>query len=406
MRPKKKVQLAKCVESLSKEVSQDQEVQLARVGDKIYLTPVYKYAATLRKQSDTLLEEGGWGRKLSGDYVEEGIKGILLELSEHPTGNRALPLLEQLADSFDAYNEQRTVYVPLEGIKMTDVEELHLGDVVLKKMTEDQKKEVAQAFDTEEDSETFLGRLGTVPYAEVTVVAEPVKAWEVAQDRMRDVLDLLRYLMPFLSNEYRDPDINLLGSNASSLPLAAVHSGKFEDLFGSFRDLPTSVEISQEAMKEMEDLGFFEAVKFAGKEEKTDLERAVLRGIQWASNSQGQRQYGNKLLNLIIALECLLPSERSGGSNWNAEGVALLLGPNPPTRRAIRDRVRGLYRKRNNVVHGGESEEVTRNDVVWARMQVHNLISTIINRRGEFEDQEGTYHIDTWLENRKLEGGP
>jgi hypothetical protein len=114
---------------------------------------------------------------------------------------------------------------------------------------------------------------------------------------------------------------------------------------------------------------------------------------------------GNKLLSLIIAFECLLPS-RPSGSIWISEGVALLLGPNPTERRGIRNRIHDLYRKRNGIMHGGKREEITRDDVVWARKQVHTIVRTIINRRDEFENQDGTYCIATWLEDRKLAAGP
>ncbi len=391
---------------MSNRVGQDPGAQLARSNNKMYLTSVgNKYAAELRKLSDDLSREGGWSRKLSGDYVEQGILEIMLELVENPTGRAALPLLEQQVESFDSYNEQRTVYIPLSGIKMTDVDELRFGEVVLKRMTEEQKEAVARTLETEEERETFSSNIRVVPFAEVTVSAEPIKAWEVAQEKLQDVLDLLRYLIPFLSNEDRDPDINLLGLQASSLPLTAIHDGKLENLFESLRDLPTSIEISQKATREMEDVGFFEAVKFAGKEKKTDLELAVLRGIQWASDSQGQRQYGNQLLSLIIALECLLPSARSSGGAWSSEGAALLLGQDHEERIKVRDRVRGLYNRRNVIVHQGGGEEVTRGDVVSARKVVHGIIRTIISRRDEFENQDGTYEIGSWLEDRKLAGG-
>lgn len=407
MRPQKKEALASWIETLSDTAGEDPNAQLAQLNDKMYLTSVgNKYAAELRKLSDTLLEEGGWGLKLSGDYVEQGILKILLELADGPTDRTALPLLEQLANSFDSYDEQRTVYIPLSGIKMTDVDELIFGEVVLKKMTEDQKEAIAQTLDTEEERTTFFSSVRVVPFAEVMVSTEPIKAWEVSKDKLRDVIDLLRYLMPFLSDEALDPDINLLGLQESSLPLTAIHDGKLENLFGSLRDLPTSVEISQEAIRKMEEAGFFEAVKFAGKEKKTDLELAVLRGIQWTSDSQGQRQYGNKLLSLTIALECLLPSERSGGRVWSSEGAALLLGQNHEERIKVRDRIRGLYNRRNAIVHRGGGQEVTRGDVVEARKVVHDVIRTIISRRDEFEDRNGAYVIATWLEDRKMAGRP
>ena len=63
--------------------------------------------------------------------------------------------------------------------------------------------------------------------------------------------------------------------------------------------------------------------------------------------------------------------------------------------------------KRNNIVHGGESEEITADDVVWLRKTVHNLIRTIIKRRSEFESSEGNYTIPPgWrMEDRKLTDG-
>ena len=405
LRPQKREYLARWIDALSNKVSQDTDANLSRHGDKAYLTSVgNKYQAELNKLSDTLLREGGWDYKLSGDYVEQGVLDIMLKLTDQPNNGTTQPLLEELADSFDSYNEQRTVYIPLSGIDMTDVEELHFGEVVLKSMTEDQKEEVGQSLQAEEDREEFFSTVRVVPHAEVTVSAEPIKAWEIAQDRLRDVLDILRYVMPFLSNEELEPDINLLGLNKPDPVLLAIHSGKVENLFGSFRHIPTEVEISNKTLREMEEVGFFKVVEFAGKEKNTKLELAVLRGIQWAADSQGQRQYGNMLLSLLVAMECLLPSQQRASSIWVSEGAALLLGQNTTERKKIRDRVRGLYRKRNDVMHQGGGEEVTRDDVLWARKLVHNMIRSIINNRDRFENEAGSYAIDSWLEDRKMAG--
>lgn len=403
----RKENAARWIESLAKKISEDPQAHLSSLDGKFYLASVGdKYVSELRRLSNTVLEEGGWVAKLSGDYVEQGILGILLKLVDRPTSAGALPLLERLSDALDSYDEHRLVYLALSGVKMTDVDELRFGEVVLKKMTEAQKNEIVGSLDTEEDREKFLNRVRTVPFAEMAVSAEPIKAWEVAVDRLRDVLDLLRYSMPFLSDEDLDPDINLLGQNESSLPLVAVCGSKVEDLFGSFRDLPISLDISEEAVSKMEDAGFFGAAGFAGKEEKFQLERKVLRGIQWASDSQSQREHDNKLLSLIIALECLLPSARSSGTgSWTAEGAALLLERDFKACKAVRNRILGLYKKRNNIVHGGESAEITADDVVWLRKTVHDLIRTIIKRRSEFESSDGKYRIATWLEDRKLADG-
>lgn len=81
------------------------------------------------------------------------------------------------------------------------------------------------------------------------------------------------------------------------------------------------------------------------------------------------------------------------------------MGLNLSARKAIRNRILGLYGKRNNIVHGGESEEITAEDVVWLRKTVHDLIRTILKRRSEFENARGDYTIAAWLKDRKLSDG-
>jgi hypothetical protein len=197
----------------------------------------------------------------------------------------------------------------------------------------------------------------------------------------------------------------MLGRSRTSPPLVAVHGDRVEDLFGSLTDLPTRLKLSRKVVEEMEDAGVFEAAEFMIKEPKTALERKVIRSIRWASNSQGQREPENRLLSLVIALETLLPppGRTSGGTGaWTSEGAAILLGADLTKRRAIRNRIQGLYTKRNNIVHGGEEEKVTTEDVLRLRAVVHDLIKAIIKYRSRFETLDGIYDIARYLQDYKL----
>lgn len=402
MKQRKKESLATWVKALARQIAHDSDALLSELNGKFYLTGVGdKYVPELRKLSDALLREGGW-YNISSDYVEQRVLEILLDLNSHH-GSEVRPLLEELSESLDAYEDSRTVYVALTGVKMIDVGELRFGEVFVKKMTEAQKEELTKGFETEEDRAEFFRHVRVVPHAEITVSAEPVKAWQIAVEKIRNVLDLLRYSMPFLFTGDLDPDIELLGRGDKLPVMIGVHSGKVEYLFGSDRDLPTTLDITEKAVKTMDDAGVFQVAEFVSKESKTILERKVLRSIEWASDSQLQREPENKLLSLIISLESLLPSPRASGTGlWAAEGTAILLGQDLSTRKAMRNMILGLYRKRNNIVHGGESEEITPEDVVWLRSKVHDLIKTILNRRSEFETTDGTYNIGIWLEDYKL----
>ncbi len=407
MRQQDKERLAGWAEALAGTLAQASGTRLYQVGDEVFFAdPGNRHGPDLERLSEAVLKAGGWGHKLSSDYVEKAMLEVLLTLLNPSSNVAGSTLLDSLYVSFDGYDEERTVYVPIDGVEMTDVEEVRFGYVVLKKMTDAQREELAKDFETEEDRSRFFDRVrGSLPYAEMTVSAEPIKAWEIAGDRIRSVLDLLRYSVPFLSPTDPDPDINPLGQGRTSFPLVAVHGANVEDLHRSFSDIPTRLELSLKAVEEMSDAGVFEAAGYMTREPNTDLERKVLRSIQWASNSQGQREPQNRLLSLMIALETLLPppGRTSGGTAaWVSEGAAILLGANLSSRLAVRNRIVGLYRKRNSIVHGGEEEEITMEDFLWLRGTVHDLIKVIIKSRDQFETPDGTYDLARCLQDYKL----
>ena len=78
------------------------------------------------------------------------------------------------------------------------------------------------------------------------------------------------------------------------------------------------------------------------------------------------------------------------------------MGSDLTTRIGIRDRILGIYRKRNSIVHGGEDERITTEDFIRLRGTVHDLIKAIIEKRDQFEAPDGAYTIARYLQDYKL----
>lgn len=128
-------QLPGWIEALGRKVLRMPHSPVFEVNGVVYLSEVRdELKPEIRQFSKTMLRDRGRGDKLSTEYVEQKVIEILWEIKKSGDASQALPLLNRLSEDLDNYDERRLVYVPLTGIKMMEgVDELRLGDVILKK---------------------------------------------------------------------------------------------------------------------------------------------------------------------------------------------------------------------------------------------------------------------------------
>ena len=323
-----------------------------------------------RKLLDKLLRSG-LETRLSRSFVTKKVMALIGELVVDPSAEKARTGLEQLWTDFDAV-PTFTVFVPLSGLDAPD-SPLELGKVKIRFCDEtacdDLVATVSAIIDTtahtDQGKVAFKELLGNLlsshvlgqVIAESNVVAEPVRAREIAEEETRKALDVIRYALPALVPKGMRAEIGLMHEvfgGAKLTPLIEHGSRSFNLQTERVGPL-TPFKLDQQTVQAMEDLGVFELGAILAKELPTGLERSLIRSLRWFGTIGGPGDADYRLVSGIVCLETLLtPRDREPISNHVAESAALLLGSNQAERRRIKARVKELYGVRSAIAHGAE----------------------------------------------------
>lgn len=146
-------------------------------------------------------------------------------------------------------------------------------------------------------------------------------------------------------------------------------------------------------------IGVFTMSAVLQKPDPTDFEMVLLRAIHWIANAHQQIEKENELLNLMTCLKAFLtPRDGSPIRTAIADGVAIILGSNLESRKAIKKRLLSIYGKRSRTSHGGK-EAVLAADIAYLRTATLHLTATMIKRKDEFPLQQALFD---WLEDQRL----
>jgi hypothetical protein len=83
----------------------------------------------------SLLQDESWGEKFSEKYVDGLLQKVLAKALRDGNPDKIGTYVDEIIKQFESFSQERIVYVPLDGIQMS-IEELPIGKVVLKKMTD------------------------------------------------------------------------------------------------------------------------------------------------------------------------------------------------------------------------------------------------------------------------------
>lgn len=371
----------------------------------------------LNKYNDILkdiLKKEKWDRKFSEKYVDTVLRNLLLDIVEFSVDVARENFISACLKA-ESYSVEQTIYVPLDGIVMYEVDELSLGKIQLKKITEVVLDEVLEATRTilratrnspeeqetfireneENLSEIFLDRICAV----CRVVAEPHKAKELAQQETQIALDLLRYSIPALYRRQDIVRIGFLSQVPSSFQPTLVLSCTGYVLH---RDRPTlPYELSPVNLETLRRIGVFQFSELLESpyEELNDFERTLLKGVHWFARSQTQIETENEFLNLVTCLETFFTREKGEPiSNSIAEGIAFVLSEDLTKRKHLKKRVKELHNLRSEVSHGGHSN-IFDVDVQELKMLSMKILREMLAKKSMFTKRTD---LINWLEDQKL----
>jgi hypothetical protein len=345
-------------------------------------------ADSFDEMGGTLLQQGGWIDKYSEHFVANLLRKFLEELHGDNNSTKAERLLEDADKEYQAYQKKHTVLVPLAGIVWEEAE-LKIGKVSFKQMTPDDLRRRLGAHADSQFTQVLTKEIANSTVTESLVLAEPIRAKEIAVEETRRALDLLRYSITFIIPvEYKRLGMNvgIKGDFGEGDVLALILPSPDDQsiALSSVRDGPSlPFHVYKETIEKFQESGVTEVAAILEKAENalSDFERTLLRGIHWFGNALCQKEPENELLNLVTCLEAFLtPDDNNPIGTAIAEGVALLLEKALEERKKLKKKVKDVYAKRSGVSHGGkkavldselsELREVTRKLI--RRMISHN----------------------------------
>jgi len=413
-------QLIKLVDNTSEPFKEVKGRTKNMMSEGIAFSLANEFVDTFEDVARTLLQDEGWGEKFSEKYVEGLLQKLLARTLRDGNSSNIEQYFNEIINEFTNYSQECVVYLPLVGIQMS-MEELPIGKVILKKMTDSsvgglmsEIEQITQSLQyTPEEKAKILeleqrkirDNIRNQVCSIFKVVAEPEQAKIRAEEETRRVLDLLRFAIPALYPKGFNVAIGLKGEVfrvSRCIPILST-DGKFFNIHEHIVGPLIPFEINEPHLERMIKIGMFKMSKVIAKLDKElgDFERVVLRALHWVANSQTQEESENKLLNLITCMETFLtPRDGNPIGTFIAEAVAILLADNLENRKRLKKRVQELYRLRSAVSHGGR-KAILDTDLSELEKISGILTMTLIKRMDEFPTHKALFE---WIESKKLGG--
>jgi Apea-like HEPN len=358
--------------------------------------------------------------KFSEEYIDDALRDLLAKAAQEEKSEKLAEYLDNLISEVENYSLEQIVYIPLDGIEMTD-ETLLVGKVTLTKMTDVRIDELLKKFktviwstsNTEEQKKDMLNIEGgdISNYlrgnicAEVHVVAEPNQAMKLAEEEARKVLDLFRYVIPALHHDSTKVALGLQGEGPSTVRYTTLISND-NSRAKSERKVASRLfwfNVSPDNLKHMRELGVFKVAELLKKhdEDLNPFERAILRSIHWFASSQEHKNKANRLLNLITCLETFITPESDGSiASAVSEGTAIIIVNTVEERKRLKEKVMKLYKLRSNITHG-RPDPILDSELRILEWIAGSFIKIMIERMNEFSS---TKELRNWLEMKRLSG--
>jgi hypothetical protein len=386
-------------------------------------------AEKYRKLLSRILKlNAAWRELFPDQMITWHVGKIVAEVRKRPSLRRASELLEAQIQEFDSTRIEVEICVPLGGIEMGK-DELTLGRVILKKMTDARFDEMYQRMRTplqhlsqqmqlqgiagpdaamvEKMALAYAGFLGefrgkVCAWMRLTV-GFPDKAREIADVETARMLELLRYSIPFLYPNGQRVVVGQLWELTGvfhDTPVLATDNTRFAIV----RQAPGQVipfAITEDTLEKMRGIGVFDVAAMLSRTEDhwSFFERTLVRAIHWYADAQTQRQPENIALSLAITLETFFTSRDSERPIMDdiSAGVVHTLAANQEAADAIKKTVKHLYNLRSDIAHGRRAD-TSKVDLPELNTLVGRVIKELITRRQQFESKDA---LLAWVEKQR-----
>ncbi len=375
------------------------------VSEKVYIIDVDKYEKKLLKP---LLEDEGWGKKFTEEYIERSIRKILLRTYKEGNkkkNSRAQKYFTELVNEVENYSQKHIVYIPLANIQLR-TDKLEIGDITLfnitKEVFENIEKQVEKVVVNKQLLRQWLHDLQNNVCAEYYCTADADRAVERAIEECQRVLELLRFAIHMMGQDHLRVTIGFLNEVFRYIQTIPALSQDGERLFLRNKTIGPLAPfiLEQKTISRMEEIGIFKVANILKQEvEEGSFHETLLRGIRWFSNAQTQIIKENQFLNLMTCLETFLTTRATEKiTQAVARGVAIVLETTQVGRISMQGRVTNLYNHRSSLSHGGRSAMLN-TDLEELRDITGNFLARIIQIMDKLKTKKD---LDDWIKTREL----
>jgi hypothetical protein len=198
--------------------------------------------------------------------------------------------------------------------------------------------------------------------AESHLVAEPRRAVELSRRRSAEAVALLALFHPAMFiPEARSHCVLLGAQQIETATYVILREGRYESKQSHMLPpFPIHWKLSNVEIRQYRQMGLDHAAALLRTATPTDFQKALLEALLLFSRSALSRDFSERLLYIIVALETMLLRNRTEGIQQNlAERVAFLVTTDPKARQQVVADIKGAYHLRSEFVHHGATVEET-----------------------------------------------
>jgi hypothetical protein len=333
------------------------------------------------------------------------------------TGAEQLPLMNCVLQECENSLQQNEFWFP---VAQTHIEgELIIGDVIIQTITktmfdnwdaEIKQQPEGKARLSNEDLEEINRLLNRKRHemqgfaaATITVYAESGKAFEIAYDKARQAVNILRVFSPAMLHPLLISHCALLGSeNVQAYKYIKPTKNGVSFSEGFLSNEWHDWKIDNKYIAIMKQNGLEVVSDLLKQKQKSNFAEAVLDALVLYSKSCLMHELADRLVYMLVPLESLLLRDQNEPIMQNiSERMALFLGSDITMREEIIRTVKEVYAIRSKFIHHGESvkeEEILRKFMIYTASFFWSLTHSIsqFSEKGDFIKA---------IERMKLSGG-
>jgi hypothetical protein len=319
--------------------------------------------------TDLALNKWSWGKKFSTKYVEDLLGKTIAVQINNPSEVKAF--IDNEISKIESFSDEWTVYMPLDGLHICeafyigDVKFSEMRDVDYKVLRKNVKNILLKTSNTEEEKinlikhtdKNFKRFIYNRPFGVYTVIAEPLRAKERAEEEIYSALNILRFVAALMSEHEENAKIDIVGTNTfgTKYSVCISENSRFQTFSERIHTI-SKFKVTSNVLAELKSENINRLSNLLKKNLLNEFEKIILKSLYWYSQSILQKSMEGKFLCLIISLEVIFsPEEGNPISTSIAESVAFILSSDKDDRIKIKELVKKYYKKRSSIAHGGRS---------------------------------------------------